>query len=472
MKRLAEFFRSVLPADLTQLIFLAGIVCLFIAPHLRWWPSGIGSPPERITDSFAQIVESLGVFFLLPIKFAAVAGYYICFWPGNYPLRRILGLIFAPAIAGLCLLFSRLLYLTAPSSSVLEGTSSLAAHKISWALSLPWKLLPGFHFCLLGLLLIAIYTSRVAFGIAALPLSLPGTAASAAVDFTSWKRIQLLIWMLVGPLFLVSSLLLFFVVGIPSILSSNLPTYSQNIWFTRFSPVLWAIVEFAFILWIAGTEGRQVMRETIRIPELKYACLAMAFPIGIVVLLSTGQYLFDRAEWVTHNLGTIDPPQFGSYFTMPNPWLLLLFFSALFEEVIFRGLLQRRFIQRYGTYRGIFLVGIVWAASHFFTDFAYSRVTDQGAILKLAFRIFECVVLSYVLGWLTIRTSSILPASLTHTLFNVIVFSSFGQPLPGKNTILVGLLGALAYVLFRYWPVLGEDGIEAAPAIANSESVN
>ena len=34
-----QFIRSVLPADPTQLIFLGGIVCLAIAPHLRWWPS-------------------------------------------------------------------------------------------------------------------------------------------------------------------------------------------------------------------------------------------------------------------------------------------------------------------------------------------------------------------------------------------------------------------------------------------------
>jgi membrane protease YdiL (CAAX protease family) len=352
---------------------------------------------------------------------------------------------------------------------MLEDTSSLAAYKISWAMSLPWKLLPGFHFCLLGLLLIAIYTSRVAFGIAALPLSLPVTAASAAVDSTSWQRIQLLIWVLVGPLFLLSRLFSLITVGIPMILTSHLPTYTQSNWFARCSPIVEALLFLGVIALIVRREGREVVWKSMRIPETRYVSLALAIPIGIAVFLSTGQYLFDRAGWAAHNFGNMMPPRIGSYFTLPDLWLLLLFFSALSEEMIFRGLLQRGFIQRYGIYRGIFLVGIVWAASHFFSDFAFSRVTDQEAILKLASRILTCLALSYVLGWLTLRTGSILPATLAHTFLNVRVFSGFGQPFPGKNTIQVALWGVLAYVLFRYWPVRDENGPEAAMAVANPE---
>lgn len=144
-------------------------------------------------------------------------------------------------------------------------------------------------------------------------------------------------------------------------------------------------------------------------------------------------------------------------------------FRGAFEEMIFRGLLQRRLIQRYGIYRGIFFVGMVWAAFHFSSDFAFARVTDQEAILKLASRVFTCLVLSYVLGWLTLRTGSILPASLAHTFYNVLVFSDFGQPLPGKSTIQVALWAVLAYLLFRYWPARAENGPEEAVAVANPE---
>jgi len=116
----------------------------------------------------------------------------------------------------------------------------------------------------------------------------------------------------------------------------------------------------------------------------------------------------------------MDPPQFGSYFAFPDPWFLLLFFSALFEEMVFRGLLQRRLIQRYGIYRGIFLVGIVWAAFHFVSDVSFSRLTETDVLLKLSWRILFCLALSYV-------------------------------------------------ALFRFWPVRNESEPEAAPAVANPE---
>jgi uncharacterized protein len=218
-----------------------------------------------------------------------------------------------------------------------------------------------------------------------------------------------------------------------------------------------------------GKGGQTSDMENVRFPKPEYICLALAIPIGIGVLLSAGQYLFDRAQWMAQSFGTLGSPQFGSYFTLPDFWLLLLFFSAFVEEMIFRGFLQHRFVQRYGIYRGIFLVGVVWAAFHFFSDFSFVRITDQGAILNLASRIFNCVVLSYVLGWLTLRTGSILPASLAHAIYNVLAFSEFGQPFPGKSTLQVSLWGVLACVLFRYWPARTETGPEPTPEVGNLE---
>jgi len=472
LKRRVKFLRSVLPSDPTQLIFLAGVFCLFVAPRLRWWPPGLGVAPGRLADSLVQQVQFLGVFFLLPISFAGVAGYFVCFWPSDHPFRRILLLVCLPAMAGLCLMYSRLLYLAAPSSSVLEGTGSLVAHKISWAWSLPWKLLSGFHFCLIGLLLIAIYTSRLAFGIAALPLSLPGNTVSLAPDSESWRRVQFLIWVLVGPLYLLSSSLAWFTLGLPMILSSHMPAYTQSVWFSRFSSTIETLVVFAVIFWIAGKEDRQVIWKAVRLPEPRYAGLALAFPIGIAMLLSTSQYLVVRALWAAHDFGRFSPPQFRSYFDLPDPWLLLAFFAAFFEEMIFRGLLQRRFIQRYGIYRGIFLVGIVWAAFHFASDFSFARLTEIDVLLKLGWRILFCLALSYVLGWLALRFGSILPAAIAHTFYNVLVMSGFGPPFLGKDTVLVALWAVLAWALFRYWPVAAEnESTEAAPEVTSEPAL-
>ncbi|HEX4542555.1 MAG TPA: CPBP family intramembrane glutamic endopeptidase [Candidatus Acidoferrum sp.] len=211
------------------------------------------------------------------------------------------------------------------------------------------------------------------------------------------------------------------------------------------------------------------MWSSARLPEPRYVALGLAFPVGIAVLLSTGQYLLDRAIWVARDFGKDFPPRLGTYFGFPDPWLLLLFFPALFEELIFRGLLQRRFLQRYGVYRGIFLVGIVWAAFHFFSDFSFSRLTEIDALLRLGARLFTCLALSYAFGWLTLRFGSILPAAVAHAFHNVLVYSGFGPPFLGKETVVVALWAVLALVLFRYWPVQMEDDPEAAASVPNPE---
>ncbi|HEX4544116.1 MAG TPA: CPBP family intramembrane glutamic endopeptidase, partial [Candidatus Acidoferrum sp.] len=224
------------------------------------------------------------------------------------------------------------------------------------------------------------------------------------------------------------------------------------------------------LLWIMGEENRQVVWNSARLPEPRYVALGLAFPVGIAVFFSTGQYLFDRAIWAARDFGKGFPPQFGSYFGFPDPWLLLLFFPALFEELVFRGLLQRRFVQRYGVYRGIFLVGIVWAAFHFFSDFSFSRLTETDALLRLGSRLLTCLTLSYVFGWLTLRFGSILPAAVAHTIHNVIVFSGFGPPVAWKEFVRGVLWVVLGWVLFRYWPVRAKDDPATEASVANPEA--
>jgi membrane protease YdiL (CAAX protease family) len=140
-----------------------------------------------------------------------------------------------------------------------------------------------------------------------------------------------------------------------------------------------------------------------------------------------------------------------------------------FEEAIFRGLLQTRFIQKYGMYRGMFLVGIVWAAFHFFSGFSFVRFTDQEVFVKLGFRIFMYVTLNFVLAWPTSRSESVVPAVIAHTLFNVLVLSPLGPPFVGKDVSRVALWAALAYVLFRYWPDPSESKLRTVTTTASPE---
>ena len=121
-------------------------------------------------------------------------------------------------------------------------------------------------------------------------------------------------------------------------------------------------------------------------------------------------------------------------------------------------------------YRGIFFVGMVWAAFHFFSDSSFTRATNLVMLEHLGMRVFMCVTLSFVLAWLTLRSGSAIPAAVAHTLYNVVVFSNFGPPFPGKGIVRVSLWAVLAYALFHYWPVRAEDSPEPASELPTSEN--
>jgi membrane protease YdiL (CAAX protease family) len=208
---------------------------------------------------------------------------------------------------------------------------------------------------------------------------------------------------------------------------------------------------------------RQVLGKALRLPGEKYALLATAFATGIPVLVAAGQYLWEHGQVVRHDVGSVlsEP---GTYFNFPDRWLFVLFFSALAEEIIFRGWLQQRFLRLYALYRGIFLVGVVWSAFHFPFDFSFSRFGTSDAIRQLVFRLFLCIVQSFVLDWLTLETGSVLAAALAHTLYNVLIYSDLGPLFPGKHWLTVALWALLGWILFRHWPIRPE--LPAAQRVA------
>lgn len=459
MKRVLEFVRSVIPADPFQLLFLAGVVCLVVAHGLRWQPAQLPSAGP-FASSFELWLQYGAWIFVYFIIFSGMAGYFVCFWPGKHPIRRVISLVCVPALLGCALMFARILYLSAARTSVLDST------RFRWAEANLWKLPEGFQITLLGLLLVGTFISRMAFAIASLPIVMPNPHVSQE-NSDAWRRLQFLVFALVGPLFLVGVLFVLVSIGIPFAISARPPVYIQNIWFARLTPVLETVAACALGLYLMGQENRQIVRDSIRLPDRMSVLLSLIFPVGAAVLISAGHFVVDREAWVAHGIGKGPPPEFGSYFDIPDPSFLLLFFAASFEEIIFRGVLQRRFIERYGMHRGIFFVGVVWAAFHFFSDFSFSGEAVLVVLSHLGMRLFMCVTLSFVLGWLTLRSGSVLPAAVAHTLYNVVVFSGFGPPFLGKSIVQVALWAGGAYAVFHFWPVSTQGLPEPSPELSN-----
>lgn len=464
MKRLILFARSVIPEDPAQVLFLGGSVLLLICMQLRCFPLFPDYAPGwnvllggSSEDPFARAHQSWLLFSIaarLPIVFAGAAGLLICFWPGTHPVRRILGFVCLPALAGVAAICGRSLYLAQhsdfPYMSVLQG----GPHNQAWAFSTVWSLGPAVHMSALGIALVLVFLPRLAMGITSLPLSLAHTEDATPRQDEMWRRILAFICISIPGVS---------VIGIVAGTSIS-AVYGVLLRFVNyrllppFAPLDSALATGLLggvAAWAIG-EGRwKELRQFTRFPETKLGVLGVIFPIATNLIPNLAAYLSDRIHWAAFQFGRFFPPIFASYFHFPDPSYFWYLLAAALEELIWRGYLQPRFVQRFGVIRGVFLLGLAWSAFHFLDDFRKTS-EDYQVLLKLTSRLGLCIAMSYVLGWLTLRSGSIWPAALAHGLQNVWAFSG-AQSLDGQDrfltrTIIWTCWGLLGFALFRFWP--------------------
>jgi membrane protease YdiL (CAAX protease family) len=474
MKRLAQFVRSVLPADPWQLTFLVGVIFLFICPRLPWRPSAkilmsqaapVGLASDAVTKSFGLVI-----MLLYPIIFAGLIGYATCFYPGPRPVRRILWLVFLPTLFSLvCILF--VFYQNSWSHSSVLEPHSLIPPAFRWLRASFWKFPVGFDFCVFSLLLIAVFVVRLRSGTSSLPLALPGPVVASGESADLWPKIQLLIFTLLAPLFLIAGFI-GILLALPLLLSHG----PSQLIYADGGRIVGSVLEAALLivlaLWILGPWGRNAARRSLQIPEPRYALLALLLPIFISVLPQVADYLIDRAYWAIYLFNQDFPPQIASYFDLSrlwDPWLLLMTFGAFAEEVIFRGLLLEKLISRYGFHRGLFLTGVVWGAYHFRGD-SYSGLSVGRIFLHLAYRLLICLAWNYVFAWMTLRWKSIIPAGITHTVSNILIVAGINGSIPWSAELRMLEWAVVAFLLFRYWPLARTELTEESPPTAHLES--
>lgn len=207
-RRLTSFLRSVIPADPAQLLLLVGIVCLTAAAGLSWMPSTEAFSAVRVdTTQFTGVYVDTRSFLIcsgLLCLYSSFAGYFVCFRPGGHPFRRLLLSVVVPALAALTLDVGRLVYVIRMSGSLLDHT--LAGSVPGLTQFELWTSSPGFHLALAGAILVGMFTARMQLGLASLPLNLPGTPANESIEGDRWARFQMLIWVLLGPLFFAATI--------------------------------------------------------------------------------------------------------------------------------------------------------------------------------------------------------------------------------------------------------------------------
>ncbi|HEX4076560.1 MAG TPA: CPBP family intramembrane glutamic endopeptidase [Candidatus Acidoferrales bacterium] len=461
-KRVIAFIQSVRPADPAHILLLLGATFLFIAHELRWWP--LAARNSWVIDWEVRWRIAV-VLIALPMLAAGATAGYLCLFGVQKPVRILVRAVLLPALVSLVAIpvvgliwFSQLLLSSDPAAeSILEANHGAVAT----ILQVPGDLGPGLQIAALGFILMVIFTWLVGSGRTTQPLRLrfsssPFTVGASIEDD---HRTGMFIWMMICfvPLAnLLQSVL--FVLLTP--FGSFVASISALRWTDR---IFGALSQLALVVLALGRDRVTALNRSILLGPPEYTGIGALIPAGLACAWPLVRLFLDVNHYLVGFGG--DRPKLGEYAAAPSASLLWFFVPAFIEEIAWRGYLQPRLVRRYGIMRGIFFVGVVWGAFHFAGDFQAS-MNSGGVLLHIAQRLTEMIAISYVLGWLTMRSGSILPAAVAHGVFNISLEAGFFSGLVLPVWVIALAWGIVGYLLFRYFPpdaISGEGTAVPAP---------
>jgi membrane protease YdiL (CAAX protease family) len=380
------------------------------------------------------------------------AGMLLCFWPGRRPVRNILLFVCVPSLWSIAVVCVRILMLAKDPDIPVIVASRGEAHGLVWALECFWALGPGLRFATVGVLSVGFFVYKLATGRSSLPVDLNCASIVEAGDARTWNRIWIFLWFSIS----IASIVYFVVVFPLTWIYRYLPARLHDdtvAWFHLLITLLSSVAYALIAACVAGSGWWREFREFTRLRRGVYVLVGVAISLTIWALIPFAGYAVDRVKWATAGIG-IMPPDALSYFSLPDVWgAANLLAAAFFEEVVFRGYLQGRFLRRYGCYRGLVMLCVFWGACHFVTDFP-PGLSDADVLIRLIWRLASCLGMGFVFGWLTLRADSILPAVACHWLSNVAVESNRAYIFNFRIEPLLNasLWCVAAYFLFHYWP--------------------
>ena len=386
-----------------------------------------------------------------PILAAGATACYLGLLGSKNPTRRLLDSVLLPVAASLLAILIVAFFWFRDVGEPAYFVSQVSGRPQLWDphifLALAVNLGTGFQFASIGFILVAAFFVLYSWGHATLPIHLPSEAISdASLSEDEHRRTMRFVWMMVAIVFLAWVP----TVALATVVDGLFPHFRRPgatsiFWLDRLVDTFSLLV---FVILAGGKSARKMIPAMLRIPRIKYLVTAIVIPAAIAYVGPLASYFHSRMLWTVHFWGKYDPPLPSAYFGLPNAYSLWYFAPALAEEIAWRGLLQPRFVRRYGLVRGIFLVGVVWGAFHFFWDFN-SHITAQAIGIRLVGRLIGTICLSYALAWLTIRSESILPAAVAHASYNAFLAV---PSLPIHNPLwLTRLLWLIAGFLLFYF---------------------
>nr|WP_317448213.1 type II CAAX endopeptidase family protein [uncultured Sellimonas sp.] len=218
----------------------------------------------------------------------------------------------------------------------------------------------------------------------------------------------------------------YLIVGVVCIIALVLYTFSNNSLFTELTFYAGTIGTLLMFLWIFLMDsptrkacgfglGNKNVRTFIKYVTLFLVFRIMYWVVSIAYLFFIGELSFSDLSQMIHRV-----PLAVVIFASNLLYSIILFFRDFIyywgEEYGWRYFLQPHLQKRYGTCKGLILVGIIWAVWHLpLTLYYYS---PEAPMQEMTFRIVFCICLSFVMGYFYMKLNSIwLPVTM-HFLNN------------------------------------------------------
>lgn len=218
----------------------------------------------------------------------------------------------------------------------------------------------------------------------------------------------------------------YLIAGVVSILALVLYTLSGSSFFTEVIFYAGTIGSLLMFLWIFLMDspmrkacgfglGNKNIRTFIKYVILFFGFRIMYWVVSIAYLFLIGELTFSDLSQMIHSAPSIAAVFLVKLFLL-IPGFFLNFMCFWGEEYGWRYFLQPYLQKRYGTCKGLVLVGVIWAVWHLpLTLYYYS---PEAPMQEMTFRIVFCICLSFVMGYFYMKLNSIwLPVTM-HFLNN------------------------------------------------------
>ena len=371
------------------------------------------------------------------------------------PARKFEGWVITPAGVGLTVFAGLVLVVKPPYQSVLESKSPtyellryLPGHMASLG--------SGFFLALAGLTIICISVQRFSRGRIALPIRFRGATRDEGSDLSRTGRNILI--MVFGTGLIVSLASCYFVVwGYNAILSFQFMTgFGGYDWVLSTAYAAFATILSAIIF---GQAARGQVKVYVQRLGLRDATQALLIALVILLLPRILEGVSGQFDWESVGIANGDRYSWTELLLpQPFPWVLLVFVTAFFQEIVLRGFLQTLLTEALGLKRAIFLVGLLWGILPL--HYGIHPLFDGGSrIAGIEALITWAILVAYgvVIGWVFARTGSLLTTVVLHGTFMIFHESSNREIYlrhPAIYWFEVLLLIATGWYLFKRYPVV------------------